>query len=423
MKSGYTSIILGGKNIETIDTFCTATQLDHLLSLFHPELRMPAFQIQSLIDTLMQRVDQLHPRDRDEYLSSSASPTFVFTDEELQLKAYTNGATAVSPHLYDYVCKMISEQCLCEGDTFVSQPNNPFLPPKIIRLVLQTLADLLPCDIFIHPHDVATIICSMRPPSIEFHVSKNAENGTFYNYLEDGVVCTDKSQNNLNVADLNFVTDEAVRAIQMLNSRGLGTENVTEHAALSSFTAPDSVSPPETHPLTTTNDATVAIPSSIPSTNFADMPTSTEFMKASTSELYQPTTENISDDEDQDSPSPPKHQKNIETLAEMGWYMNVGKSLQTHYDFVELLKDKLQKSRVQIENLESQLSKIGKSVTLLQSYYEKNVTIMQSLRPSGSNQTALDISAKHINDEIPRHILKRKNLKRRKTPSSWIINT
>ena len=66
--------------------------------------------------------------------------------------------------------------------------------------------------------------------------------------------------------------------------------------------------------------------------------------------------------------------------------------------------------------------KIGKSVTLLQSYYEKNVTIVQSLRPSGSNQTALDISAKHINDEIPRHILKRKNLKRLKSPSSWIIN-
>ena len=106
----------------------------------------------------------------------------------------------------------------------------------------------------------------------------------------------------------------------------------------------------------------------------------------------------------------------------MSWYINVGKSLQTHYDFVELLIDKWQKSRVQIENLESQLSKIGKSVTLLQSYYEKNVTIVQSLRRSGSNQTALDISAKHMNDEIPRHILKRKNLKRRKTPSSWIIN-
>ena len=100
-KSGYTSIIVGGKNIETIDTFRTATQLDHLLSLFHPEPSMPAFQIQSLIDALMQRVDQLHPRDRDECLSSSASPTFVFTDEDLQLKSFTNGATAVNPHLYD----------------------------------------------------------------------------------------------------------------------------------------------------------------------------------------------------------------------------------------------------------------------------------------------------------------------------------
>ena len=58
----------------------------------------------------------------------------------------------------------------------------------------------------------------------------------------------------------------------------------------------------------------------------------------------------------------------------------------------------------------------------LQSYYEKNVTIVQSLCPSGSNQTALDICAKHINEEIPRHILKCKNTKRRKTPSSWIIN-
>ena len=58
----------------------------------------------------------------------------------------------------------------------------------------------------------------------------------------------------------------------------------------------------------------------------------------------------------------------------------------------------------------------------LQSYYEKNVTIVQSLSPSGSNQTALDICAKHINEEIPRHILKCKNTKRRKTPSSWIIN-
>ena len=77
----------------------------------------------------------------------------------------------------------------------------------------------------------------------------------------------------------------------------------------SSFTAQDSVSPHETDPLTTTNDATAAIPSTIPSSNFADMPSSTEFMKPSTSELYQPTTENISDDEDQDSPSPPKQQK------------------------------------------------------------------------------------------------------------------
>ena len=73
------------------------------------------------------------------------------------------------------------------------------------------------------------------------------------------------------------------------------------------------------------------------------MPSSTEFMKPSTSELDHPTTENISDDGYQDSPSPPKQQKNIKTFAEMSWYMNIRKSLHTHYDFVELLEEKLQK--------------------------------------------------------------------------------
>ena len=135
--------------------FHAATQLENLLSLFLPELNMPAFQTQSLIDTLMQRVDQLHPRARDEYLCSSTSPTFVFTDEDLQLKAYTNGATALTQHLYDYVCKVISEWGDGQGDAFIPQPNGPYLAPKTIRLVLQTLADILHCDIFIHPDDVA----------------------------------------------------------------------------------------------------------------------------------------------------------------------------------------------------------------------------------------------------------------------------
>ena len=49
----------------------------------------------------------------------------------------------------------------------------------------------------------------------------------------------------------------------------------------------------------------------------------------------------------------------------MSWYKNIEK-LQTHYDFVELLKEKLQKNRVQ------SLSKIGKSVTCLQSLEKRN---------------------------------------------------
>ena len=189
-------------------------------------------------------------------------------------------------------------------------------------------------------------------------------------------------------------------------------------AAVSSFTAQDSLCPHETHPPSTANDATACIPSSIPSPNFVDMLSSSDLMKPSTSaEIHQPAIENISDDEDENSPSPPKQQKIIETTAEMSRYMNIGKSLQTHYDFVELLKEKLQKSRVQFENLEKQLLKIGKSVTLLQSYYEKNVKTVQCLCPSHSNQTTLNIGAKHINKDIPRHILKRKNKKGRKNSS------
>ena len=204
------------------------------------------------------------------------------------------------------------------------------------------------------------------------------------------------------MADLNYVTDEAVRAIQMLNSRGLGSEHETEHAAMSSFIAENSLCPheapppppPPPPPLSAANDGGASIPSSIPSPNLVDMPISCDLMKPSTSaEIYQPTTENISDDEDESPPSPAKQQKFIETTAEMSWYMNIGKSLQTHYDFVELLKEKLQKSRMQFVNLEKQLTKIGKSVTLLQSYYEKNATTARSLCPSDNNQTALDISA------------------------------
>ena len=320
----------------------------------------------------MQRIDQLHPRARDEYLCSSTSPTFVFTDEDLQLKAYTNGATALTQHLYDYVCKVISERGDGQGDAFIPQPNGPYLAPKTIRLVLQTLADILHCDIFIHPDDVAKGTCSIRPPAIQFWVSKNDETGSFYNYTEDGAACVDKSENNLSVADLNYVTDEAVLAIQMLNSRGLGSEHETEHAAMSSFIAENSLCPHEAPLLSAANDGGASIPSSIPSPNLVDMPTLCDLIKPSTSaEIYQPTTKNISDDEDESSPSLAKQQKFIETTAEMSWYMNIGKSLQTHYDFVELLKEKLQKSHMQFDNFEKELTKIGKSVTLLQSYNEK----------------------------------------------------
>ena len=203
-------------------------------------------------------------------------------------------------------------------------------------------------------------------------MSKNYETGSFYNYTEDGAACVDKSENNLSVADLNYVTDEAVLAIQMLNSRGLGSEHETEHAAMSSFIAENSLCPHEAPPLSAANDGGASIPSSIPSPNLVDMPTLCDLIKPSTSaEIYQPTTKNISDDEDESSPSLAKQQKFIETTAEMSWYMNIGKSLQTHYDFVELLKEKLQKSRMQFDNFEKELKKIGKSVTLLQSYNEK----------------------------------------------------
>ena len=152
------------------------------------------------------------------------------------------------------------------------------------------------------------------------------------------------------------------------------------------------------------------------------MPSSTEFIKPSTSELYQPPTENTSDDEVQDSPSPPKQQKYRNHLSRNELVYEHWKIITDPLWFCGIIERKLQKSQVQFENLESQSSKIGKSVTLLQSYCEKNVAIVQYLCPSGSTQTALDISAKHMNEEIAMHILKCKNTKWRKNHSSWIIN-
>ena len=471
VKSGYTSIILGGKQVTTDETFHTAGLLDNLLASFYPETTMPAFQINSLIDTLVQHLEQLSPAVRDQYLTTSTSTAFVFSNEDIQFIAYMKGVTSVTQYLYQYVCQTVAAQSGYDMESLFNRaPNDQFLPPKAIQFVLNALAELLHCDIFIHPCDTAAAKCTERPPSIDFHVTKN-ETGTFANVSVVQNTHTVMANNNdnppQNSSDINGMTEEAVRTILLLNANsvGLPTENETDKATPMSLNSLDLLTsePQVGSPMPTHN-------TTIESSNLPDMPSPSESIKPSkcsgndasfTADMtqpnvcsptamigerntvefgndiemrtsptkgnttnYQPHTEIVSDDDDveQDAPSSaPKQRKIIETSAEKSWYRHVDKSLQTRTDFVQFLQDTLEKQQTDImsffKNQELQLLKISKSINFLQSFYDDNITIATNPGSSNSSQGILESSMENIHKHIPRHKLKRNNNKKRKNHS------